>query len=208
MPKKLVVITKEKISPPPPPPAPPKPKPEPKPEPELVRAPEPAPLLDTEAADEAILEEEIGDPIFNIETKTIEQMVVIPKVEGQPEPALAGQDDEWLSQEYSGQLAVDVYQTDKDIVIRSVIAGVRSEELDIQVTNDMVTIKGIRRLEENVPDESYFTRECYWGRFSRSIILPVDVRNDQVSATINNGVLTIRLPKIEPQKVTVVSIKG
>jgi HSP20 family protein len=58
-----------------------------------------------------------------------------------------------------------------------------------------------------VSDERYFTRECYWGRFSRSIILPVDVRNDQVAATINNGVLTIRLPKIEPQKVTVVSIK-
>jgi len=199
MPKKLVVTTKEKIAPPPPPPPPPPPEPEPEPEP-VVRLPEPEEIEDA-------IEEDAGDPIFNIETKTIEQMVVIPKVEDEPQPAPKVQDDEWLAEEYSGQLAVDVYQTDKDIVIRSVIAGIRSEDLDIQVTNDMVTIKGIRRLDETVSDESYFTRECYWGRFSRSIILPVDVRNDQVAATINNGVLTIRLPKIEPQKVTVVSIK-
>lgn len=184
MPKKLIVTTKEEIAPPPPPPPP-----EPEPEPED--------------------DDEISDPVFNAATQTIERMTVIPMVEGRvaPPATAATQDEEWLAQEFTGQLAVDVYQTDKDIVIRSVIAGVLSDDLDIQVTNDMVTIKGVRRIEEEVPDESYFTRECYWGRFSRSIILPVDVRNDRVDATIKNGILTIRLPKIEPQKVTVVSVE-
>jgi HSP20 family protein len=165
--------------------------------------PEPEEELDDDAT---------SDPILNLETGTIEQMTVVPKVEDELADATRPFDetegDEWMAEEFTGQLAVDVYQTDQEIVIVSAIAGVRSDELDIQVTNDMMTIKGVRRLEERVPDENYFTRECYWGRFSRSIILPMDVRNDQVSAVIKNGVLTIRLPKVEPKKVTVVTIKS
>ncbi|MFH0853712.1 MAG: Hsp20/alpha crystallin family protein [bacterium] len=156
---------------------------------------------------EDVFEEE-GDPIFNSETQKIEHQVIIPKIEDDNGDLAQIRDEgDWLSDEFSGQLSVDVYQTDKEIVIKSTIAGVRSDDLDIQVTNDMVTIKGIRRMEEDVSDEDYFYRECYWGRFSRSIILPVDVRNDQVAATVKNGVLTIRLPKTEPTKVSVVKVK-
>lgn len=104
---------------------------------------------------------------------------------------------EWLEEDFSGQLAVDVYQTDKDIVIQSTIAGVRPEDLDISLTNDMVTIKGLRRREQAVPDEAYLFRECYWGGFSRRVILPIDVRTDRVNATMKDGVLTVVLPKLE-----------
>lgn len=109
-------------------------------------------------------------------------------------------DDEWLTEDFSGQLAVDVYQTDDAIVIESTIAGVRPEDLDVSVTNDLVTIKGIRRHPQTVSDEDYLFRECYWGGFSRRVILPVEVRADRVEATLKDGVLTVMLPKVERPK--------
>lgn len=111
-----------------------------------------------------------------------------------------GVPDEWLDEDFSGQLAVDVFQTDEHVVIQSAIAGVRPEDLDISVTNDMVTIKGVRRHEQEAEDDAYLFRECYWGGFSRRIILPVDVRTDRVDATMKDGILTVRLPKVERPK--------
>ncbi len=175
-----------------------------------IPIPDPDPIPPQVDSSEEPDDESEGDPILNLETGAIEQFTVVPRVDDDEStaPQSEPEEAEWFSEEFTGQLAVDVYQTEQDLVVVSAIAGVRSDELDIQVTNDLLTIKGVRRLEERVPDENYYTRECYWGRFSRSIILPTDVRNDQVQATIKNGVLTIRLPKVEPKKVTVVTIKG
>ncbi len=103
-------------------------------------------------------------------------------------------------EESEGQLAIDVYQTESDIVIKSTIAGVNSENLDISITNDMVTIRGKREKEEEVAPENYYYQECYWGPFSRSIILPVEIDPEKSQATIKDGVLTIRLPKAEKMK--------
>lgn len=111
-----------------------------------------------------------------------------------------GVPDEWLDEDFSGQLAVDVYQTDDSVVIQSAIAGVRPEDLDISVTNDMITIKGLRRHDQTAPDDAYLFRECYWGGFSRRIILPVDVHTDQVNAAMKDGILTVTLPKVEQPK--------
>lgn len=113
----------------------------------------------------------------------------------------------WLEEDFSGQLAVDVYQTDTDIVIQSTIAGVRPEDLDISLTNDMVTIKGLRRKEHDVAEEDYLFRECYWGGFSRRIILPVDVRTDKVNASLKDGVLTVILPKVERPRVKAIRVR-
>lgn len=107
-------------------------------------------------------------------------------------------DEEWLQEQvsYDGQLAVDVYQTDDEIVITSTVAGIKAEDLDIDMDGDMITIKGVRRNRcEDVRDDDYFIKECYWGGFSRSIILPVDIKHDEVKATLDSGILTIRLPK-------------
>jgi HSP20 family protein len=107
-------------------------------------------------------------------------------------------DGAWLEQEenFDGQLAVDVLQTDKDIIITSTVAGVSKKDLDINMHGDMITIKGIRRHHfSEVAADDYFIRECYWGGFSRSIILPLDIVQDGISATLEQGVLTIRLPK-------------
>lgn len=107
-----------------------------------------------------------------------------------------------------GQLTIDVYQTDSEIVIKSTIAGVKPEDLDITINNDMVTIKGERKTEEKVKSENYFYQECYWGAFSRSVILPVDVESDHAEAVLKNGVLTIRLPKVEKVKSKKLQVKG
>ncbi len=98
-------------------------------------------------------------------------------------------------EEQEGQLTVDVFQDDTNIVIQSTIAGVSPEDLDVSITNDMVTIRGERRRSYDVDSEDYFYQECYWGTFSRSIILPVEIDADRAEAKIKNGILTIRIPK-------------
>jgi len=106
---------------------------------------------------------------------------------------------EWLP-ESEGQLTIDVYQTPSHIIIKSTIAGVKSEDLDITITNDMVTIRGKRQKDEEIRTEDYYYQECYWGAFSRSVILPVDVEADKAEAGLKNGILTIKLPKVEKVK--------
>ncbi len=104
-------------------------------------------------------------------------------------------DHAWLSKDYEGQLSVDVYHTEKEIVVRSTMAGVKPEDLNIMVNNDLLTIRGKREAEPNVPHSDYLYRECYWGGFSRSLVLPQDVKVDRIKATLKNGLLTIVLPK-------------
>ncbi|HWA64478.1 MAG TPA: Hsp20/alpha crystallin family protein [Candidatus Paceibacterota bacterium] len=96
-----------------------------------------------------------------------------------------------------GHLTVDVFQTEDEIVIQSTIAGVSRDDIDISVTRDMVTIKGARHQQEKVRSGDYYHQELYWGSFSRAIILPVDVDADSAKASYKNGILTIRLPKLD-----------
>ena len=107
--------------------------------------------------------------------------------------------DDWLP-DSEGQLTIDVYQTPTEIVIKSTIAGVSPEDLDITITNDMVTVKGKREKDEVISDGDYYYQECYWGAFSRSVILPVDVEAEKAEASMKNGILTLRLPKVEKVK--------
>ncbi|MBU1292104.1 Hsp20/alpha crystallin family protein [Patescibacteria group bacterium] len=115
--------------------------------------------------------------------------------------------EEWLT-ESEGQLTIDVYQTPTEIVIKSTIAGVSPDAIDISMTNDMITIKGNRKKDEEAKEEDYYYQECYWGPFSRSVILPVDVEVDNADAGMKNGILTIRLPKIEKIKTKKIEIKS
>ena len=117
------------------------------------------------------------------------------------------QSEEWMDEEYEGQLSVDVYQTANEIIIKSTIAGVKPEDIDISIQNDMITIRGQRQKEEEVKEENYFYQECYWGGFSRSIILPVEVRADKINATLRDGVLTVMLPKVKKSKSITVTVK-
>ena len=114
----------------------------------------------------------------------------------------AGTDD------HEGQLTVDVYQTDNDVVIKSTIAGVKPEDLDVSINNDMLTIRGERKSEEQVSEENYYYQECYWGSFSRSVILPVDVIADKIEASMKNGILTVRMPKAASNRAKKIQVRG
>ena len=107
-----------------------------------------------------------------------------------------------------GQLTIDVYQTENDIVIKSTIAGVKPEDLDVSINNDMVTIKGERSNEEGVDHSNYYYQECYWGSFSRSVLLPVDVIPEKADASLKNGIMTIRLPKADTTKTKKIQVRG
>ncbi len=102
--------------------------------------------------------------------------------------------------EPEGQLTIDVYQTVTEIVIESAIAGVDPEDLDINVTTDSVSIIGRRKREKVVKEEDYFYRECYWGKFSRSIILPQEIDPEGSKVSLKNGILSIHLPKLNKRK--------
>ncbi len=109
--------------------------------------------------------------------------------------------------EPEGQLTIDVYQTPLEIVIESAIAGVEEEDLDVNVSTDSVTIRGQRRHHREVSDEDYLYQECYWGRFSRSIILPQEIDPDNAEVTFKNGILTVHLPKLNRKKTKKLKIK-
>ena len=110
------------------------------------------------------------------------------------------EEPEWLQEGSEGQLLLDVFQDIKNLYIKSTIAGVKAEDIDISVNHDMLTIRGKRSHEEKIEKNDYFCQECYWGGFSRSIILPIEVKSDKISATLNSGVLTIILPKAKKKK--------
>jgi HSP20 family protein len=113
-----------------------------------------------------------------------------------------------LFSEEEGQLTIDVYQTPTDIVVKSMVAGVKPEDLDISITRDMVTIKGKRETERFIKDEDYFHQELYWGSFSRTISLPAEVEVEEADAIEKHGLLIIRLPKIDKNKQTRLKVKG
>jgi len=93
-----------------------------------------------------------------------------------------------------GELTVDIYQTDSDLIIQSAVAGVDLKDLDISIDKDLILIKG-KRDRPSRDKGDYFYKECYWGSFSRKIILPVEVNNDKVKATLKKGILTIKIAK-------------
>ena len=127
-----------------------------------------------------------------------------PKMEKIPE---ATGTEEWM-EEYEGQLAIDVYQTSNEVVIKAPIAGVKPEDIDIAINDDVVTIRGARKQEKEIKQEDYYCQECYWGAFSRSVILPVGVAADKAKASFKDGILTITLPKATAARAKKIRVKS
>ncbi len=127
-------------------------------------------------------------------TQTIEDEAMQESEELEKTSETQGTSEDWLS-EYEGQLTIDMYQTKDNVIIKSTIAGVRPEDIDVTIANDMVTIRGERKRDFEASSEDYFYQECYWGSFSRSVVLPVDVDIENVAADLKDGILTVVLPK-------------
>lgn len=108
-----------------------------------------------------------------------------------------------------GQLAIDVYQTPTDIIIRAPIAGVaRAEDIEIHIAHDVVTIRGERKPDTRVAEGDYLYQECYWGRFSRSVVLPQEVDAEAAVANFSrNGILSLRLPKLVREKARKIAVR-
>ncbi len=110
-------------------------------------------------------------------------------------------------EEAEGQLAIDAYQTEDAIIVVAPVAGVTKEDVEISITDEVVTIKGERKPPKDIPPENYFVQECYWGPFSRSLILPVPIEAEEGQAQIENGLLILRLPKREKTYTKIIKIK-
>ena len=106
-----------------------------------------------------------------------------------------------------GELPVDMYQTDESIVIRALVAGVKPDDLDIAITRDMVTIRGVREEVQEAHDSNYYHRELFWGSFSRTIVLPEEVIIDEADAQEKHGLLEIRLPKLDKNRSTQLRVR-
>jgi HSP20 family protein len=116
--------------------------------------------------------------------------------------------DEWDEEEAQlpGQLAVDVYETKEKLVVKARTAGVNKNDLDVSISDNTLTIRGTLSAgtEDNV--ENYFLQECYWGEFSRSIALPVPVKEEEIEAMLKDGVLTISFGKVKQDTVKKIQV--
>ena len=106
------------------------------------------------------------------------------------------------------ELAVDVYQTPTDIIVQTMVAGVRPEDLEISTARDMLTIRGKREESRTIDEENYFSKELYWGTFSRTILLPQEVEPEEAEALEKHGLLTIRLHKVDKEKKSNLKVKS
>jgi HSP20 family protein len=124
-----------------------------------------------------------------------------------PQPAVDDSADEWNEDEpVAGQLAVDVYETREKLVVKGRVAGVNKHDLDVSISDNTLTIKGTLSAGNEDDVENYFLQECYWGEFSRSLVLPVPVKEEEIEALLKDGVLTISFAKLKQDTIKKIEI--
>jgi HSP20 family protein len=127
------------------------------------------------------------------------------------EEEVEDEEDSWSEEENNqqdGELPVDMYQTDDHIVIRALVAGVSPADLEISITRDMVTVRGVREEFQEASDDGYFHRELFWGSFSRTLLLPEEVAIDEAEAQEKHGLLEIKLPKLDKHRTTQLKVRS
>lgn len=117
-------------------------------------------------------------------------------------PASTPADDKWddSEEEFPGQLAVDVYETDDKLVVKARTAGVNKEELDVSISDGILTISGTLNSGDESDATNWHVQECYWGEFSRTLALPVNVKEDEVEAILKDGVLSVSFSKVKQEQ--------
>ena len=114
--------------------------------------------------------------------------------------------DEEQLQDMPGMLAVDVYETKEKLYVKARTAGVNRDDLDVSISDNTLTIKGTLSSGDEIDAENYHVQECYWGEFSRTLALPVQVKEDEVEAVLKDGVLTIGFTKVKQETVKKITI--
>ena len=126
------------------------------------------------------------------------------------EPSEIEDDDEDMDDTpatVEGQLGIDLFETPVEVIVKTMIPGVRKDDIDISLSRDMLTIRGERKDEKTIADDDYHYRELYWGAFSRTVKLPHEVDIDKAEATESQGMLTLRLPRVDKERQTKVKLK-
>lgn len=150
------------------------------------------------------------DETFNDDAFEGEAQVAVPvQKKGSPSP-IPSKAELWMKEEDNtvGHLTVDVYQTPTEVIIQTMIAGTKPEDIHVVVTRDNVTIKGKREDGRMINDENFHAKELYWGAFSRTISLPHEVDPDDAEAVESHGMLTLKLTKIDRSRETKLKVKG
>jgi len=118
------------------------------------------------------------------------------------------QPDEWMEDEaLPGQLAVDVYETDENLYVVAPIAGIEKKDIEVSLADNTLSIQGTRKSTAAEKGQNFYVQECYWGEFSRSLTLPVQVKEENITAELKAGVLTIGFDKVEQNTVKKIEIK-
>ena len=125
------------------------------------------------------------------------------------DPTPSSNEDSWddSQEEFLGQLAVDVYETEETLVVKARTAGVNKEDLDVSISDGILTISGTLSSGDDAEATNWHIQECYWGEFSRTLALPVSVKEDEVGAVLKDGVLTISFNKIKQEQAKRIQIQ-
>ncbi len=147
--------------------------------------------------DDMLMEDELAAAFLDDGASMVEEEQTQVPLSNESEPSdLGGEDDGWdETDDFPGQLAVDVYETADKLVVKARTAGIKKSDLDVSISDNILTISGILSGGEDEQTTRWHIQECYWGEFSRTIALPVQVREDEVEAELKDGVLTISFNK-------------
>lgn len=150
--------------------------------------------------DDLLIEDELAAAFLNDDELTGQQPQTAPAVND--ENAWDEAEDGFL-----GQLAVDVYETDERLIVKARTAGVNKEDLDVSISDGILTISGTLSSGDETGVNNWHIQECYWGEFSRTLALPVAVKEDEVEAVLKDGVLTISFNKIKQEQAKKITIQ-
>lgn len=153
--------------------------------------------------DDLLMEDELTAAFLGDDEMTVTATSTPAGDSGQVAPTAADWDDE---DPVPGQLAVDVYETKDKLVVKARTAGVNKSELDVSISDNTLSIRGTLSAGNEDEVENYFVQECYWGEFSRSIALPVPVKEEEIEAMLKDGVLTISFAKVKQDTVKKIQI--
>lgn len=148
--------------------------------------------------DDLLIEDELAAAFLNDDELSEQQDNNNPS----QQPAQQGGDDNWdeAEEDFPGQLAVDVYETEERLVVKARTAGVNKEDLDVSISDGILTISGTLSSGDDTDATNWHIQECYWGEFSRTVALPVAVKEDEVEAMLKDGVLTISFNKVKQEQ--------
>lgn len=153
--------------------------------------------------DDLLIEDELAAAFLNDDDLTEQSS-------NQPQSQTPSADDaNWddAEEDFPGQLAVDVYETDEKLVVKARTAGVNKEDLDVSISDGILTISGTLSSGDDSDATNWHIQECYWGEFSRTVALPVAVKEDEVEAMLKDGVLTISFGKIKQEQAKKITIQ-